>query len=174
MTYCEGAILSLTRPLTRSLCVSSICNRWLNSAGSVCLHTKHRPNIPLLEMLTMRYFLNKKWEYLSDASGKNNGTGACTELVVKKMFHWTSSSVFKSPSMKTEVIEVSVGFRWWKTVGIVYSNRALITRWTARLILLSNENILQRVSRNFWRTISNLVASPAEHLYFFANLGTSE
>ena len=34
MTYREGAILSLTRSLTRSLRFYSMCNRWLCSAGS--------------------------------------------------------------------------------------------------------------------------------------------
>ena len=38
MTYCEGAILSLTHSLTHSLAhsaVSSMCNRWLCNAGSL-------------------------------------------------------------------------------------------------------------------------------------------
>ena len=91
MTYCEGVILSLTRPLahrplTRSLHCYSICNRWLCSAGSVYIliqidrfstgqtsywiHIflwkldRHRPNISLLEMLTIALFKSKVRAYM--------------------------------------------------------------------------------------------------------------
>ena len=76
MTYCEGAILSLTHSFIHSV-VSSVCNRWVSSAGSP--RAKHnfldrlRPNIPLLETLFMGYFKSRV-EHLCDVNKKNNGS----------------------------------------------------------------------------------------------------
>ena len=53
---------------------------------------------------------------VSDASGKNNGAGACTELVVQVAKYEVSVQC------RVQMMEDS------GRVGIVYSNRAIITR----------------------------------------------
>ena len=89
MTYCEGAILSLTHSLTYSLTHSAVIQ--CVTAGKAMRapfnfsgfpRAKHnfldrfRPNIPLLEILTMGCF-KSGMERLCDLNKKNNGAGAC-------------------------------------------------------------------------------------------------